>query len=132
MANQTIANNLNNEAALHRSRYEKAEHAYGTLNIGSGASFDANLGDNLLFNLPTKALIYGHFATDQGDSLFIFNGTDLSALASTGWGVNAGTTHVYYSLSYIRGTGRAHPGLAPSTSEVAAEYGVQLNILIHS
>ena len=113
--------------AAKRSRFEKAETAFGKIPLAAYAS-----GDTLVFSqIPAKEFIYGRLVTSEGHTLEIFNKTDVSSAIA--WAVNSTTDaelDIHYVITYIRGTGQPHPGLANSAAEKNGEHGVQLKVTV--
>ena len=140
MANKNVANSTTGTMgikAYKRSRYEKMETAYGKI---PAAAYDIDT-DSLVFNLPAKELIYfravfsangkADAAAAAGsanvEAIEVFCGADLSS--ALGWVVSTSTeADINWVAHYIKGSGKAHPGLANASSEVAGEQGVRLVI----
>lgn len=114
--------------AAKRSRYERSEVAFGKIPAAAYASLDT-----LVFNqIPAKEIIYGRLVTSEGHALEIFNKTDLSSAVAWSYNSSSGTTvlDIHYVITYIRGTGKPHPGLANSSAEVAGEQGKLLKVTV--
>ena len=113
--------------AAKRSRYEKSEVAYGKIPLAAYAS-----GDTLYFGkIPAKEIIHGRLVTSEGHALEIFNKTDYSSAIA--WAVDSSTNSpldIHYAITYIRGTGKPHVGLANGATEVAGEQGVALQVTV--
>lgn len=100
-------------AAAKRSRYEKAEMAYGFI---PAAAY--NVGDTLEFDgIPMKKLIYAKFVATANlnsdtTSLELFAGTDISSPVA--WDIvnDTATGDINYFVTYIRGTGKIKDGIA--------------------
>jgi len=114
--------------AAKRSRFEKSEIAYGTIPAGAYA-----VGDTLVFaNIPSKEIIHARFVAGTGKSLELFCGANLSTPVA--WNVANGgaTSAISYVVTYIRGTGNGHYGLANAATESAGEKGVEIRITVSS
>lgn len=113
-------------SAAKRSRFEKSEVAFGTIPAAAYAS-----GDTLVFSgIPAKEIIYGRIVTPENHILEFFNGTNFTnALAwSYDSSVSATVLDLHYVITYIRGTGRPHVGVANAPTEASGEYGVLLRV----
>lgn len=115
-------------AAARRSRYERAEVAFGKIPAEAYESEDTLVFDQI----PCKEIIHGEIVTSEGHVLKIFNGTDIDEAIDWTYDSDDGTTvlDLYYHISYIRGTGRVHPGLANSAAEKSSEYGKLLQVTV--
>lgn len=114
--------------AAKRSRFERSEIAFGKIPAAAYAS-----GDTLFFNqIPSKEIIHGRLVTSEGHVLEIFNKTDFSSAVA--WSYDSATSatvlDIHYVITYIRGTGKPHPGLANSSAEVNGEQGVALKVTV--
>lgn len=114
--------------AAKRSRYEKSEVAYGKIPAAAYAS-----GDTLYFSqLPAKEIIHGRLVTSEGHVLEIFNKSDYSSAIA--WTYDSATSatvlDIHYVITYIRGVGKPHVGLANSSAEVDGEQGVALKVTV--
>ena len=125
--------------AYKRTRFEKAEKAYGYIQAAG-----YTIGDTLVFNIPAKELIFAKFLFNgtagdvsatgtSAEALEIFSGATVTAgVIAVTWNVGAGAvaSPISYKIEYIRGTGASSPLLAEVTAagEVAGESGVQLRI----
>jgi len=89
------------DKAAKRSRYEKAETAYGKIPAEA-----YEIGDTLSFDdIPMKNLIHAQFRAGS-TNLEIFHGADLSSAVV--WDIlqtNGVTADIDYVVTYIRGTG---------------------------
>ena len=128
MANKSVKNSSTGTMgidAAKRSRFEKSEIAYGKIPAAAYVTTDV-----LQFTqIPAKEIISARFVTSNGVELEVFNKTDVSTTVP--WTITGGTTRdINYYIVYIRGTGKAHPGLANASSEVAGEQGVFLQVAV--
>lgn len=139
MADLVVANSSTGTMgtkALKRSRFEKAEVAYGKIPAAAYA-----IGtDSLVFNLPAKELIHARFffgangvsdalvaETDANvEALEVFHGANLASAIS--WNVGTSTeADINYVIHYIKGTGKPAPGFSPDTDETYA-HGVRIKL----
>ncbi len=107
MANVVVANSNTNRVALRRTRYEKMETTFGKILAAEYA-----VGDTLVFSkIPSKEIIHVSLAgNSQGKE--VFYGTDFgSAVAFDVIGSNV-AKDIYYTISYIRGSGKIDDGSA--------------------
>jgi hypothetical protein len=110
MANVQIKNSITNTIAAKRSRYEKAEVAFGKIPAAAWAD-----GDTLVFDqIPMRSLIHAKFVSSAGttDELEIFHGADLSSAIAWNISNTNTTTDISYVISYIRGTGKVQDATA--------------------
>lgn len=127
MANVNVKNSTSNTGMAHRSRYEKSEIAYGRV-----LSTDYAVGDTLVFSeIPSQDVIYAKFVSGTA-SLELFNGTDVSNAINFNILAAGATANIDYVITYIRGTGKAHSGLANAGTEVSSEYGKLIQLTIQS
>ena len=102
--------------AAKRSRYEKAEVAYGKIPAAAYAT-----GDTLVFNqIPARAIIYGKIVTSEGSSLEVFNKTDFASAVAWTFASSSGTASLdlNYVITYIRGTGKNAGATTPADGEL--------------
>lgn len=105
MANVKVANKLTSRRAARRSRYEKAEVAYGKILAADYAD-----GDILEFDfIPSKEIIHGKFVASDGTALEIFYGANFAAPVA--FPVSS-ALDISYKVEYIRGTGMVKDGVA--------------------
>lgn len=91
--------------AAKRSRYEKAEVAYGKI---PAAAYDA--GDTLVFNdIPMKELIHARIIGNNV-ALEVFHGADLSDPLDLDVLNDGDPADISYVVTYIRGTGSVNSG----------------------
>jgi hypothetical protein len=106
--------------AAQRSRYEKAETAFGVIPAAAYA-----IGDTLsLDHSPMKSLIHAEFVAGT-TALEIFHGADLSSPVV--WDIlqtNGVTADINYVVTYIRGTGNVNT----STAEAGEGVLIRLNV----
>ena len=114
-------------AAAKRTRYEKAETAYGVINI-NGATPDAIYGDIMsLTQAPIKEVIHAAFASDAAtpDKLELFrDASDVDAPID--FVVTGDASKISYVIDYIRGTGHVGAGNA---GDGAQGVKLQINLL---
>lgn len=101
MANVQVVNSTTNTQAVRRTRYEKMETAFGKILAAQYA-----VGDTLIFNkIPSKEIIHVSLAgATKGKEMYY--GTDFSAAVAFDINNSSATADLYYTISYIRGTGR--------------------------
>jgi hypothetical protein len=141
MANVSVKNSTTGSmgtGAAKRSRFEKSEVAYGKIPAAAYASTNTLIFDQI----PSKEIIYGRLVTSEGHTLEVFNGTDLSSALAWTYNSSVGTNvlDIHYVVTYIRGTGKPHTGLANATlvdsggttrtTEVAGEQGKLLKVTV--
>lgn len=110
MANVQIKNSITNTLAAKRSRYEKAEVAFGKILAASWED-----GDTLVFDqIPMKELIHARLVSSAGSTteLELFHGADLSSAIAWNISNSNTTTDISYVISYIRGTGKLQDSTA--------------------
>jgi len=131
MANKSVKNSTTGTMgvdAAKRSRFEKSEIAYGKIPAAAYVS-----GDTLQFTqIPAKEIIHGRIVNSEGDALEIFNKTDFSSAIAFAYDSNtaANVLDLHYVITYIRGTGKPHPGLANGVGEVDGEQGQFLQVTV--
>lgn len=101
MANIHVDNTTANTRAAKRARYEKMEKAYGKI-LAANAGVT---GDVLIFSkIPSRNIIHVALVAGTVQKEF-FYGTDFSA-ALTFNHLTGGAKDIYYTVEYIRGTGK--------------------------
>ena len=131
MANKSVKNSTTGTmgtGAAKRSRFEKSEIAYGKIPAAAYASADVLVFDQI----PSKEIIHGRLVTSEGHTLEIFNGTDIGSALAWSYNSASGTTvlDIHYVITYVRGTGKPHVGLANASSEVNGEQGKVLRVTV--
>lgn len=111
---------MGNKAAK-RSRFEKAEVAYGYIPAAA-----ATVGDTLVFNDPPIRQIIKAELTANGEKLEVFHGADLTNAVTFDILNDGDPAAVSYVIHYIRGTGKV------KTSASEAGEGVLLKVTIAS
>lgn len=131
MANKSVKNSTTGTmgtGAAKRSRFEKSEIAFGKIPAAAYASTNTLVFDQI----PSKEIIYGRLVTSEGHTLEIFNGTNISNALAWTYNSASGTTvlDIHYVITYIRGTGKPHTGLANASTESAGEQGKLLKVTV--
>ena len=124
MASVVVSNTANSLKAAKRSRYEKAEVAYGKI-----AAADYADGDVLVFShIPSNEVLWFKIV-GNGVAVESFVGADHAALTiNTN---NAGTTvPLSYVCSYIRGNGKIAPGYTPADSAQSRTQGEVIKVTV--
>jgi hypothetical protein len=107
--------------AAKRTRYEKAEVAYGKIPADAYA-----VDDTLSFDdIPMKELIHARLVSN-GEVKELFHGDDISSAVAFDISNTAATADISYVITYIRGTGQV------KTSATTAGEGKLLQVTVAS
>lgn len=109
MATVNVKNSTTGDMGLKaakRSRYEKAEVAYGKIPADA-----YEVADVLAFTgIPMKELIHARFVASTGETLELFTGADISSEIEFDVVNDSASADIGYVVTYIRGTGKVLVG----------------------